>query len=38
MEGLHHDTNLEPAMTSSDIKVDVKKDDNTDTNDSGSAF
>ena len=38
MEGLHHDTNLEPARTSADTKVDVKKDDTMDTNDSGSTF
>ena len=36
MEGLHHDTNLEPARTSADAKVDVTNDDNMDTNDSGS--
>jgi len=36
MEGLHHDTNLEPARTSADAKVDVTNDDNMDTNDSVS--
>ena len=37
MEGLHHDTNLEPARTSADAKVDVTNDVTIDTNDSGSA-
>jgi len=37
MEGLHHDTNLEPTSTSADAKVDVTKDDTMEKKDSGSA-
>ncbi len=36
MEGLHHDTNLEPTSTSTDAIVDAKKDDTMEKKDSGS--
>jgi len=36
MEGLHHDTNLEPTSTSTDAIVDATKDDTTEKKDSGS--
>jgi pyruvate dehydrogenase E1 component alpha subunit len=36
MEGLHHDTNLEPTSTSADAKVDATKDDTMEKKDSGS--
>ncbi len=36
MEGLHHDTNLEPTSTSTDPIVDATKDDTMEKKDSGS--
>lgn len=36
MEGLHHDTNLEPTSTSTDAIVDATKDDTMEKKDSGS--
>jgi pyruvate dehydrogenase E1 component alpha subunit len=36
MEGLHHDTNLEPTSTSAEAKVDATKDDTMEKKDSGS--
>jgi pyruvate dehydrogenase E1 component alpha subunit len=36
MEGLHHDTNLEPTSTSTDAMVDATKDDTMEKKDSGS--